>query len=71
MKHPWLKQMWKDAEKEKLRFIKAVSDIEISYLRKHKLRKADVRFIWLDELLIGIDVRDGKDSKVYYDEELR
>ena len=71
MKYPWLKQMWKDAQKEKCRFIKAASDIEIAYLRKHKLKRQDVSFIWLDELLIGIEVRDGKEKTVFYDDELR
>lgn len=71
MKYPWLKTMWKEAEQEKLRFIKAVSDIEIKHLRKHKLRKADVSFIWLDELLIGIEVREGRNRRVLYDDELR
>ncbi len=66
---PWLKQMWKDAQREKRAFIKRVSDIEIAYLRTHKRKKKDVHFVWLDELLIGIEVR-GKESKVYYENEL-
>lgn len=66
---PWIRQMWKEAQAEKHAFIKRVSDIEIAYLRKHKRTKRDVHFIWLDELLIGIEVR-GKESKVYYENEL-
>ena len=67
----WLKQMWKEAQKEKLDFIKNVSDIEIAYLRKHKLRKADVHFLWLDELLIGIEVREARTRRVLYEDELK
>ena len=70
---PWMRQMWSEAQAHKRRFIRAASDIEIAYLRKHgkQLKHVDVGFIWLDELLIGIEVRDGDKRQVYYDEDLQ
>lgn len=70
---PWMRAMWREAQEKKRTFIRAASDIEIAYLRRHgkDVRHRDIGFIWLDELLIGIEVRDGPDRKVYYDEDLR
>ena len=69
----WMRAMWREAQERKRTFIRAASDIEIAYLRRHgkDTRHRDIGFIWLDELLIGIEVRDGPDRKVYYDEDLR
>jgi len=61
--------MWKQAQEAKLRFIKQVSDIEIEHLRRCK--KQDICFVWLDELLLGIEVNERGVKKVYYDEDIR
>jgi hypothetical protein len=68
-----MRQMWREAQEHKRRFLRACSDVEISELRKHskELKRVDVGFIWLDELLIGIEVRDNDKRQVYYDEDLR
>lgn len=65
-----LKKLWKDAQCAKIHFIKTVSDMELAWLKAHKMTKADVAFIWLDELLIGIEVRDGRKRRILYDNEL-
>ncbi|MEK6822786.1 MAG: hypothetical protein AABY13_03070 [Nanoarchaeota archaeon] len=70
MVQQWLKRMWDEAQEEKIAFIKNVSDIEVRYLRKYKLTKKDAGFVWLDELLIGIEVKEGRNKRVLYDDEL-
>lgn len=68
-KKPLIK-LWQDAQAAKRGFIRTVSDIELDYMRKHS-RGPDISFIWLDELLIGIQVVDGNKRCIYYDEDLR
>ena len=70
MTQQWIKQMWHEAQQQKIAFIKNVSDIELRYLRRHKLTKKDVSFVWLDELLIGIEVKEARRRRILYDDEL-
>jgi len=79
-KKPLIK-LWHDAQAAKRGFIRTVSDIELDYMRKQsgKSRRCpDVSFVWLDELLIGIQVVEshrgtsaGGSRRIYYDEDLR
>ena len=65
-----LVELWTQAQTEKLGFIKRVSDLEARFLRKHNLSKRDVSFVWLDELLLGFEVREGRGRRIIYEEEL-
>lgn len=70
MAQQWLKDMWRDAQQQKVTFIKNVSDIELRYLRRYRLTRKDVAFIWLDELLIGIEIKKGRQRRILYDTDL-
>ena len=64
-------ELWKQIQAEKTRFIKRVNELEAQFRRQHKLKPKDASIIWLDELLIGIETRRGKQRVTLYDSDLK
>lgn len=62
--------LWNEADKAKDAYLEATFKIEASFRKKHDVTKKQVSLLWLDTLLIGIEVRNGKETKVYYDSDL-
>lgn len=64
----WMRNMWKEAQRRKNEFINEVQCIESRVKRKQG--RSDVHFIWLDELLIGIEFNDKGAKKILYANDL-
>ena len=66
-----LRKLWRQVQKEKTQFIKRVDELETEFRRQHKLKPQDASIVWLDEMLLGIESRQGRERKMFYDDELK
>ena len=66
-----LRKLWRQVQEEQTRFIKRVDELETEFRRQHKLKPQDASIIWLDELLVGIETRHGRERRIFYDDDLK
>lgn len=59
-----LKSLWATAQTEKTQFISNVDQAERAFRKTHP--HINARILWLDELLLGIEVRRGKTRTTLY-----
>jgi len=66
-----LRKLWRQVQEEQTRFIKRVDELETEFRRQHKLKPQDASIVWLDEMIIGIESRQGPERKMLYDDDLK
>ena len=63
-----LRALWAVAQVEKRKFVSNVNKAERAFRKQH--RRINARIIWLDALLVGIEVRKGKTRTTLYSADL-